>query len=451
MADLLIIDDEPAICVSLRFALEDAHSVRVAQSAAEALAAVEQRPPDVALLDVRLGDVDGLALLPQLRAKSPGTVVIMMTAFGSIRSSVECMQAGAFHYITKPVDVAELQALVARGAEMARLSRRVADLTDEVAGIYGVEGIRGRSPAMRRVWDLVDRVRGIDSTVLISGESGTGKELVARAIHMTGSRRSGPFEVVNCAAIPEYLLESELFGYERGAFTGATRAQRGRFERADGGTLFLDEVGDLPLALQPKLLRVLQDRVVQPLGGGEGRRVDARIVAASNQDLRRLVEAGRWREDLYFRLNVIPIEVPPLRERREDLPELAVFFLARIGQRIGRSCRLGPEALTALQGYAFPGNVRELQNLLERAAVLAISDPIGLADLPAEARGEGGGGTGPGLRVAVGEPLAAVERRLIFATLEYCQGNRRQAAQRLGISERALRYKLAEYRAAGRS
>ncbi len=449
MARVLVIDDEPAIRSSLRFALEDEHQMEAAASAAEGLAAIQPDAPDLVLLDLRLGDADGLAVLRSIRARAPGIVVIVMTAFGSIRSSVECMKAGAFNYITKPLDMEELRLTVAKGLEYRRLQGRVRELTDELAAPYTLEGTVGQSSAMREVAALVHKVKDIDSNVLITGESGTGKELVARAIHFQGRRRERPLVVVNCAAIPVTLLESELFGYERGAFTGATRSQKGRFELADGGTIFLDEVSELEYTLQAKLLRVIQEKEVQPLGSHLRRRVDVRIVSATNRDLRERVAAGAFREDLYFRLNVIPIAVPTLRERREDIALLVRHFLGRLNAAMGRRVTgIHPDVQRIFMEYPFPGNVRELQNILERAVALAAGAVIGLEDLPREivARAPAAPAPGKVIAVQVGESLAEIERRVILRTLEEHRGNRKLTANVLGIGERTLRNKLAEYR-----
>ena len=456
MPRVLVIDDEPAIRSSLSFALEDEHQVEVAASAADGLAAVQHDAPDLVLLDLRLGDDDGLELLQSIRSLTSGVVVVMMTAYGSIRSSVECMKAGAFNYITKPLDMEELRLTVAKGLEYGRLQGRVRDLTDEVAAPYTLEGTVGQSEAMRAVAAMVHKVKDIDSSILITGESGTGKELVARAIHFQGRRRERPLVVVNCAAIPSTLLESELFGYERGAFTGAIRSQKGKFEQADGGTIFLDEVAELDYSLQAKLLRVIQEKEVHPLGSSRGRRVDVRIVSATNRDLRERVAAGVFREDLYFRLNVIPIALPPLRERREDIPLLVNHFLGRLNAAMGRRIEgIHPDSLKVLMAYQFPGNVRELQNILERAVALATGPVIDLKDLPGDpgdilpgrSGGAGSGSVETGvIAVRVGETLAEVERRVILRTLDEHRGNRKVTAQVLGIGERTLRNKLAEYR-----
>ncbi|HHY92454.1 MAG TPA: sigma-54-dependent Fis family transcriptional regulator, partial [Firmicutes bacterium] len=414
---------------------------------------LRNEPVAAAVLDLRLGDEDGLAVLTELRAVEPELPVIIITAYGTIASAVEAMRRGAFSYLTKPLNLEELKLALVRAVEHAALSRRVRELTATLVKESLPWGMVAKSRAMQPVLALIERAKDIDATVLISGASGTGKELVARALHFGGRRAKGPWEVINCAAIPATLLESELFGYAAGAFTGATRSHTGRFAAAHGGTLFLDEVGELEPALQAKLLRVLEDKLVRPLGAGKSQRVDVRVVAATSRDLKKEVEAGRFRPDLYFRLNVVAIHLPPLKERREDIPLLTQHFLARIAERVGSPpLRLSPEALAALEVYAFPGNVRELENALERAAALAQGPAIPVADLPPEIRSDSAA-----LRAVppegeqrvvlpVGISLAEAEKELILSTLQAYGGNRRRTAEVLGISERGLRDKLKGYR-----
>ncbi|MCL4424157.1 MAG: sigma-54 dependent transcriptional regulator [Firmicutes bacterium] len=462
MEKLLIIDDEEAICSSLAFALEDEYRVRWALSSAAALQLLEGEEFGLVLLDLRLGDADGLDLLQEIRQKWPETLVIIMTAYGTIRSSVEAMRAGAFYYVTKPIELGELRLLLARAREFLELNGRVDRLREELLKTYNVGGIVGRSPAMARVFDLIHRVKDINSNVLITGESGTGKELVARAIHFLGNRREHNFEVINCAAIPRELLEAELFGYERGAFSGAFRSRKGRFLLANQGTLFLDEIAELDLALQAKILRLIQDKEVVPLGSNDRYRADVRIIAATNRDLPEAVRAGQFREDLYYRLNVISIAVPPLRERKEDIPLLVKFFLEKYTQAFGRHVHsVAPEVLLRMKEYVFPGNVRELENMIERAVALARGQGLRLEDfplLPSGARpAEEGARTRSASRLPngpnaspssrpiigyVGETLETLERRAIEITLESYGGNRRETARVLGISERGLREKL---------
>lgn len=451
MSAVLIVDDEESVLVSLRFALEDDYTVHTAKSSEEALEILRSETVSAALLDLRLGNEDGLAVLGELRAVDLELPVIIITAYGSIASAVEAMRRGAFSYLTKPLNLEELKLALRRAVEHAGLNRRVRELTAALTADTLQWGIAAGSRAMQPVLALIERAKDIDATVLITGESGTGKELVARALHFAGRRAKGPWEVINCAAIPATLLEGELFGYAAGAFTGATRSHTGRFAAAHGGTLFLDEVGELEPSVQAKLLRVLEDKLVRPLGAEKSQRVDVRVVAATSRDLKKEVEAGRFRADLYFRLNVVSIHLPPLRERREDIPLLVRHFLARISERLGApSLKLTPEALAALEAYSFPGNVRELENALERAAVLASGSTITLADLPPEIRVAAGAGTGTRgtqrIVFPVGVTLAAAEKELILTTLKAFGGNRRRTAEVLGISERNLRNKLKQYR-----
>ena len=358
---LLVIDDEPAICQSLEFALEDKYRVCTFTDPDDALASLQHMEAALVLLDLKIGSHDGTEVLKEIKRISPDTVVIMMTAYGSISSSVEAMRNGAFYYLTKPVLTDELHVLLAKAEEFYTLQTQVKWLSEELDKLSDNYGLIGNSPAIKEVLDLIEKVKDIDSNVLIHGESGTGKEIVARAIHQQGSRRNKRFQAVNCAAIPENLLESELFGYEKGAFTGATQSKPGKFVLAEGGTIFLDEIGEMNMTLQSKLLRVIQERTVTPLGGTEEKPVDVRIIAATNRDLWKEVKESRFREDLYYRLNVIPIYLPPLRERRGDIPLLVQYFIGKISERLGKPVEgVSQEALQLLEKYSYPGNIREL-------------------------------------------------------------------------------------------
>lgn len=452
MPNVLIIDDETAILTSLAFALEDEFCVHTAADTATGLEMLAREDIDLVLLDLRIGADNGLDVLKRIRATREQAVVIIITAYGSIGSAVECMQAGAYYYVTKPVDLAQLKLVIAKGLEFASLRGKLAYLDSQLADTYLQRGLVGPSKRMRQVFDLVEKVKDIDSNVLITGESGTGKELVARAVHFGGRRKQGRFEVVDCAAIPATLLESELFGFEQGAFTGAHKARKGRFELAAGGTVFLDEIGDMDLALQAKILRILQSREFTPLGSSGARKADVRVIAATNKDLKAEVARGAFREDLYFRLNVIPIELPALRERREDIPALARHFLRHYAKTLGKpTMELTAEALAALEGYAYPGNVRELENMIERAVALCPDGQLCLRDLPPEVAH----GAIPALAAAAAQPLltvypgiklADIERLVILRALSHCRGSRRETARLLGLSERTLRHKLKEYK-----
>ena len=452
MRHLLIVDDEPAICASLSFALEDEFRVFEAHTAQAALEAVRQKDIDVVLLDLKLGQTDGMEVLQQMKREKPALVIIMMTAFGSIHSSVAAMRAGAFYYITKPLDMDELRMLLGKAVEYLGLESRVQYLNSKLTEAYEVDGIVGKSALMRQVLAQIEKLRQVDVNVLITGESGTGKELAAMALHYGGSRRNEPFEVVNCAAIPLELLESELFGHEKGAFTGALQRRKGLFERADRGTVFLDEIGELDQRLQAKLLRVVQEKEIMPVGSGQRKKIDVRILSATNRDLKQLVAAGKFREDLYFRLNVVNIHLPALRQRPEDIPPLVEAFVAKYNRKMGRSVlKIEAAAIEALIRHEYRGNVRELENIIEKALVFLSGDVLTLQDLPPEVRSP----VGPALQaeardgalipLAVGQDMATIQRQAILATLKHCGGDKQKAAELLKISERKLWYKLKEY------
>ena len=453
---VLIVDDEPAIVSSLRFALEDDFEIASATSMREALAEAVGQRLDVCLIDLRLGNDDGLDLMTRLSVMHPHATMVMMTAYGSIRSAVECMRRGAHDYIMKPVDVEELRAVLTQAAGNSQLRSAAERLDSMFETMYGQGSMVGESQYMQRLAEMVNKAKQADSNVLIVGESGTGKELVARALHFTGNRRRGPFEAVNCSAIPAPLLESELFGHEKGAFTGAMSRKIGRFEAADGGTLFLDEIGDMDLAMQSKILRVIQDKSVTRLGGSSGRRMDVRIVAATNKDIEAEAAAGRFRPDLFYRLNVINIRVPSLRERREDIPLLVKHFVSMYAARIGKAVTgVSREAMMALQSADYPGNVRQLENAIERAIVLKDEGAGGfleLADLPDSLRGGSAtrGAADSYIEFKLGDTLNELECKAILATLKRAGGKRSLTARILGISERNLRNKLNYYRDIGR-
>jgi len=452
MRHLLIVDDEPAICASLSFALEDEFRVFEAHTAQAALAAVRQKDIDVVLLDLKLGQTDGMEVLQQMKREKPALVIIMMTAFGSIHSSVAAMKAGAFYYITKPLDMDELRMLLGKAVEYLGLESRVQYLNSKLTEAYEVDGIVGKSALMRQVLAQIEKLRQVDVNVLITGESGTGKELAAMALHYGGVRRNEPFEVINCAAIPLELLESELFGHEKGAFTGALQRRKGLFERADRGTVFLDEIGELDQRLQAKLLRVVQEKEIMPVGAGQRKKIDVRILSATNRDLKQLVAAGKFREDLYFRLNVVNIHLPALRERPEDIPLLVEAFVTKYNRKMGRSVlKIEAAAVKALVRHEYRGNVRELENIIEKTLVFLSGDVLTLQDLPPEVRSpdgaaqQGSGKDGPLISLAVGQDMATIQRQAILATLQHCGGDKQKAAELLKISERKLWYKLKEY------
>jgi DNA-binding NtrC family response regulator len=435
---VLIVDDEARMAEVVSAALRRAgYECLACTSGAAALAALEERGADVVVSDWKMPEMDGVELLRQLHERRPGLPVILLTGYGSVRSAVAAMREGAFHYLTKPFDNDELRALVARALEMRRLERENRWLRQEVTSRYAPELVVAESPRSRELLDLVRRVAPSRATVLIQGESGTGKELVARLLHYWSDRVGRPFVAVNCKAFAEGVLESELFGHEKGAFTGAVAARPGCFERAAGGTLLLDEIAEVSPDFQAKLLRVLQEGEVLRVGGTQSVRVDVRVVAATNRVLRDEIAHGRFREDLFFRLNVIPLQLAPLRERREDVLPLARHFLARHAAETGRRLEFTPETEAALVAHAWPGNVRELENVVERAVVLARGERIAPEDLLLEAASGGAPAADGSLQEALDR--AAAER--IRAALAAAGGQRAEAARALGVDRTTL-YRL---------
>jgi two-component system response regulator AtoC len=443
---VLIVDDDESLRESLELVLAaEGFEVVTAGDGSEALGRIEASSFDVVLCDVRMPGMDGIELLPQLVRRVPGSTVIMMSAFGSDELALEAMNRGAYDYLTKPFRPAEVVLTIRKARERERLRRANQALRREVQRATGERPIVATSEAMIELLELMERAAGFKSTVLLSGESGTGKEVLARAIHAQSPRRNEPFYAVNCGAIPETPLESEHFGHAKGAFTGADRARRGLVVEADGGTLFLDEIGEMPTSLQVKLLRVLQEEEVRPLGEAKARTVDVRVIAATARKLDAEVAAGRFREDLFYRLNVVPLEVPPLRERPRDVPLLADHFIAHFRATLGKPVRtISDEALERLTAYRWPGNVRELENVIERAVILAEGDSITLRELPQNvvvADANEAAVTDLSLkRARRGAEVDAI-RRALRAT----DGNRTHAARLLQISQRALLYKLKEY------
>jgi len=458
---LLVADDEESIRWVLERSLgQRGHRVIGVGSGSAALDTLRTSDVDVALVDIRMPDVSGLDLLTRAKDEGIDTLLIVMTAQNTMANAIEATKRGAYDYLTKPFDLEEVGLLVDRALALRRLTRDLQRLRGELEQRH--ELVIGRTPAMQEVYKIIGRVAATDATVLIQGDTGTGKELVAKTLHYH-SGRGGPFVALNCSAIPNELLESELFGYERGAFTGANERRIGKFEAAAGGTLFLDEIGELPLGLQVKLLRVLQEREFSRVGGREAIRADARIVAATNQDLEAAVAAGRFREDLYFRLNVVRITVPPLRDRRADIPELIDFFVDKVNRTLGTSIvGVTDEARDALVHHAWPGNVRELENTLLRAAVLARGRTLLPDDFTLSGSKPVGSGGSPGLEDAVRRRvwdlleapgttgalydtvLAAIERPLIELVLERVGGNQVKAADVLGINRNTLRKKITD-------
>jgi len=432
---ILVVDNDPDMVALLRRHLEtEGWAVTALTSGSEACAALERDEFAVVLTDLVMEPVDGLAVLREAQRLQPRARVVLMTAFGSLESAINAMRQGAYDYLTKPFKLPELTVVVSRALEEQRLRDENRRLRNEVERRYSFEGpLLGRSKAMQAVFDQIRAVADSDTTVLLLGESGTGKELVARAIHWHSARRDRPFVAVNCAAIPETLLESELFGHEKGAFTGADRKRRGLFTEAQGGTLLLDEIAEMPLPLQVKLLRALQDHVIRPVGGNEEIRLDLRLVSATNRDLATVVRQGKFREDLYYRLAVIPIRIPSLRERPEDIPLLAGHFLERVAAALGKPLdSFGEDALKWLLQHRWPGNVRELENVVERAATLARGPLITLDDLHIELVSLESPEAG------IRPTLAEVESQYIRRILQETKGDKRAAARILGVSVRTL-------------
>ena len=445
---ILVIDDELGLRHTLSLILgEEGHDVSVAPNGAVGLTAAENDPPDLVLCDVRMPEMDGFAFLDSYKASGGRALVIMMSAYGDDDATVEAIRRGAYDFIAKPFRADQVILVVRKAIEREGLRHQVERLCDELSVLRGPREIVGRSAAIRQVITLASKVARHPSTVLVTGESGTGKELIARLVHTASPRAAGSFVAVNCGAIPEALLESELFGHVRGAFTGASNERRGLFEEADGGTLFLDEIGELPPTLQVKLLRALQEGEVRPVGDNQSRSVDVRLVCATARDLDAEVVAGRFRSDLFYRINVVRIHLPPLRERREDVPELTHHFVTLFKRRLGLpSAGVSPAGMRLLMEYPWPGNVRELENVVERALVLAEGKEIGVDHLPPSVRAPSAPAAVPEqLDLSVKRHTEALERSLITTALERTGGNRTRAAKLLDLSHRALLYKIRGY------
>jgi two-component system response regulator HydG len=442
-AQLLVADDDPGLRESLERTLtREGYRVLVASDGHAALERLQGGGIDLVLTDLKMPGLSGIELLHAAKAIAPDVDVILLTAFGTIEEAVKAMKEGAYDFLTKPFQRAQLLRIIRQALERRDLIQQNRALQQRLDALLQQGTIVGASPAFRRMIALIEQVADSSATVLVQGESGTGKEGAARLIHQRSPRRERPFIAVNCAALPETLLESELFGYEKGAFTGAAGRKEGRFELADGGTLFLDEVADLSLVTQPKILRVLQEGEFERLGGTKTIKVDVRIVTATNQDLAQMVREKRFREDLYYRLKVITINVPPLRERREDIRVLAEHFLRLYGAKNNRVLEgFTDEALRRLEGYSWPGNVRELENVVERGVVLARGALIDVGDLPEEIAGATPLPEGV-LSIRIGTPIAEVEQRLLEATLRATKGNKTLTAKLLGIDPRTVSRKL---------
>jgi two-component system response regulator HydG len=456
MARVLIIDDHDTLREGMAVTLSrSGHTVSAVRSGADGLAAYKKSPFDLVVTDLKMDGMDGIAVTRALKQADPAAVVMVVTGFGTIETAVQAMQEGAYDFITKPFPPEVLRAKVDKGLELSatrrqveRLSARTEAHDADAARTHGE--LVGESEPVQRLLTQVRKAAASDATVLVRGESGTGKELVARMLHQQSPRKSGPFVVVHCAALAETLLESELFGHERGAFTGAVKRKLGRFELADGGTLFLDEIGEIPHSVQTKLLRVLQEKEIQRVGGEETLKVDVRVVSATHRDLQAEVKAGRFREDLYYRLHIVPLQIPPLRERPEDVTALARYFVAKHAPRVNKRVKgLEDSALRALARYAWPGNVRELENVIEQSLVFAEGETLGETDLPPHLTGVSPR-TDTGLPVPMGDrPLPDIledlERQLIARAYEKAGGVKTETARLLGIKTSALYYKLEKY------
>jgi len=447
---VLVIDDDRALAETIAESLERrGHTCTVCITGKSGVAKLEHESFDVVLTDLRMADLGGLEVVKRAREVLPDAEVFVITGFGDVKTAVEAMKLGASHYLQKPIDLAELRAVVDQSAERARTLR---DLRRQIDEKFGFEGVVGNGPQMRRVVQLLKAYAPTSASVLILGENGTGKELVARALHTNSPRKAKPFVALNCAALNENLLDDEMFGHEEGAYTGSKGQRKGRFEHAHGGTFFLDEIGDMPLALQAKLLRVLENGEVVRIGANDPIKVDVRIVAATNKDIQKEVESGRFRQDLFFRLKVGTIRLPTLRERKEDIPQLGAHFIKELARRYGKPIpKVAANVWKAFENYDWPGNVRELKNLLDSMIVLDQDGELTLDDLPEDAGVKPHGlpssasaATGPDQ--LIGRPMEEVERYYMSKALEQTNGNREEAARLLGIGERTLYRKIQEWK-----
>ena len=449
MKKILIVDDEPHVLELLSVALEDeGYRILVANNGREALCQLKKEQPQVVLLDIRMPDVDGLEVLRQIKQINKATSVIMMTAYGAMETVLEAIQLGAYDYLTKPLDLKKVRLLIRRALEAQKLAQEVASLRLELKEKYQLENIVGTHPKMLEVYKMMARVVDNKATVLIMGETGTGKEVVARAIHFNGLLKEGPFVAIDCASLPSDLLESELFGHEKGAFTGAIAQKMGKFELADKGTLFLDEVGNLTLATQAKLLRFLQEKKIERVGGTRPIELEVRVIAATNLDLEKAVQEGSFREDLYYRLNVVTMPLPPLRERRNDIPLLVEHFLQKYESEFkGKVKYVAPETMDLLTSYNWPGNVRELENVIERAIVIGKTEGILVEDLPLRIQ-KLASGTDLGMlseKIPFEQRVENFEKKLIIDALEKASWIQTKAAELLGTNRSTIRYKMKKY------
>lgn len=450
MYNILILDDDINVNKMLEMALSMNYQTFTARNISEGMDIVRHNKIHLCLVDLRIGTESGLDALRQIRTYDSKIVVIIMTAYADITTTVQAIKQGAYNYLTKPLDLKDLYAVIAQALEQQALHNKVAALESEIQGKYGISGMVGQSERMFKLYGQIDRLKNGEATVLINGESGTGKELVAKALHFSGKRGGGPFVAVNCAAIPETLLEDEMFGHKKGSFTGAAADAKGKFEAANHGTIFLDEIGEMPLALQAKILRVLEDRTVCPIGSNVSREIDVRVVVATNRDLMKMVEEGTFRRDLYFRLSVVTLKTPPLRTVPEDIPLLAQYYIEKFNGKYDKKLQgLAPAASEALLNYQYPGNVRELINILEYAVIFADEDYIYVENLPEVVRvaleNKSQEKANEEYVPPVGKTLAEVEKEAIEDALRISGGHIGRAATTLGISDKGLRNKLVAY------
>jgi len=449
--DILVVDDDLNHLKTLKAIIGSwGHTVYDANDGKKAVERVMERPFDLILLDVRMAEMDGIAALKQIKDYNPAIPILIMTAYSSVDTAVEALKSGAYDYLTKPLDFDVLKLTIERALEHSGLKAENQHLKDQLSADYDLRNIIGKSQPMKSLVDMLAMVAPSEATVLITGGSGTGKELIARSIHHNSPRKAGPLVIVNCAAITESLLESELFGHEKGAFTGADRRREGRFMQANKGTIFLDEIGETSASMQAKLLRVIQEREIQRVGGEATLKVDVRIIAATNRDLKQDVEAGKFREDLFYRLNVVTLKVPPLAQRQDDIPLLVQHFVDKFGRKNRKSVKgLSPLAMDMLLKYKWPGNVRELENVIERAIILLAGDFITEKELPStvtEAYLEKHDWVEPIKQpIQANRSLEEVEKEAILATFKACEGNKSETARKLGINRKTLHNKLKEF------
>ena len=447
---ILIVDDEPGMREFLEIMLtKEGYGVSIASNGEEAIEKLGNEFFDLAIVDIQMPGINGIDVLKNTRDKKNDTTIIMITAFASHESAIEAMKLGAYDYITKPFKIDEIKLVIKKSLDKKVLEQENTRLKKELESKYGFENIIGTSHAIQQIFSLINRVSELKVNVLITGESGTGKELVARAIHYSGNRKDGPFIPVNCGAIPETLIESEFFGHSKGAFTGATRDKKGLFEEASGGTIFLDEIGDLPVHLQVKLLRVLEEKKVRPLGKTESVSIDIRVISASNKNLEQEIMDNNFREDLFYRLNVIKVAIPPLRERKDDIPMLALHFLNKFASEMDKKITgISNDALEELEKYHYPGNIRELENIIARCVALESDEMIKKDSLPKlNTEGEYIDLTDTlNAKDSIDSVLGDVEKQIIENALKSSRGNKTEAAKVLGITLRSLRYRLAKHR-----